>query len=56
MYINIAFVRPAAVARFVDFDGKEDEDEDEDDLNGLIMNLQVLIHLRKSMLVRRTYL
>jgi hypothetical protein len=48
-------VRPAAVGGIIDFN--EDEDEDNvADLNGLITNLQVLIHLRKSMLVLRTYL
>lgn len=57
-------MKPVAVALGVfDFDGKfedegeEDEDEDgDDDFNELIMNLLVLIYLRKSMQVLRTYL
>jgi len=61
---SIAFMKPAAVALGVfDFDGKvedegeEDEEEDgDDDFNELIMNLLVLIYLRKSMQVLRTYL
>ncbi len=62
---SIAFMKPAAVVSGVcDFGGKEGEGEcedeggedDVDDVNGLITNLRVLIHLRKSMLVLRTYL
>ncbi len=59
---SIAFMKPAAVVAGVfDFEGKEGECEDEgeddvDDVNGLITNLRVLICLRKSMLVPRTYL
>ena len=62
---SIAFMKPAAVVAGVcDFGGKEGEGEDEDeggedgvdDVNGLITNLRVPIHLRKSMLVLRTYL
>ena len=63
---SIAFMKPAAVVASVfDFEGKEGEGEDEggeddvddvDDVNGLITNLRVPIHLRKSMLVLRTYL
>ena len=61
---SIAFMKPAAVVAGVfDFEGKEDECEDEDeggeddveDVNGLITNLRVLIYLRKSTLVLRTY-
>lgn len=62
---SIAFMKPAAVVAGVcDFGGKEGEGEwedeggedDVDDVNGLITNLRVPIHLRKSMLVLRTYL
>ncbi len=63
---SIAFMKPAAVVAGVfDFEGKEGECEDEggeedvddvEDVNGLITNLRVLICLRKSMLVLRTYL
>lgn len=65
---SIAFMKPAAVVAGVfDFEGKEGEGENEDeggeddvddvdDVNGLITNLRVLIYLRKSMLVLRTYL
>lgn len=62
---SIAFMKPAAVVAGVfDFEGKERECEDEgeggeddvDDVNGLITNLLVLICLRKSVLVLRTYL
>ena len=62
---SIAFMKPAAVVAGVfDFEGKEGECEDEgeggeddvEDVNGLITNLLVLICLRKSMLVLRTYL
>jgi len=64
---SIAFMKPAAVVAGVcDFGGKEGEGEGEcedeggeddvDDVNGLIANLRVPIHLRKSMLVLRTYL
>jgi hypothetical protein len=59
-------MKPAAVVAGVfDFEGKEGECEDEggeddvddvEDVNGLITNLRVLICLRKSMLVLRTYL
>ena len=63
---SIAFMKPAAVVAGVfDFEGKEGECEDDggeedvddvEDVNGLITNLRVLICLRKSMLVLRTYL
>jgi hypothetical protein len=62
---SIAFMKPAAVVVGVcDFGGKEGErecegeggEDDVEDVNGLITNLQVPIHLRKSMLVLRTYL
>ena len=63
---SIAFMKPAAVVAGVfDFEGKEGECEDEggeddvddvEDVNELITNLLVLICLRKSMLVLRTYL
>ncbi len=53
---SIAFMKPAAVVAGVfDFGGKEGE-EAVDDVNGLITTLRVLIYLRKSMLVLRTYL
>lgn len=65
---SIAFMKPAAVVAGVfDFEGKEgecegegeggeDDVDDVEDVNGLITNLRVLICLRKSMLVLRTYL
>lgn len=62
---SMAFMKPAAVvAGVLDFEGKEGECEGEDEggeddvdaVNGLITNLLVLICLRKSMLVLRTYL
>ena len=52
---SIAFMKPAAVVPGVfDFDGR-DVDVD-GDVNGLITNLLVPIHLRKSMRALRTYL